>query len=140
STTPAETAAAEPIDDPPGVRSGSHGLRVGPGVRYASSAVMVLPRTIAPADSAARTTAALFSGTRPLNSALPFSVGRPAVSKMSFTPMGMPSRRPTGAPLRRRSSDAVASRLARDSRRVVGSRISLYGRRAPLRRVVDHGA
>src|SRR5207247_299079 len=33
--TPAATAAAEPIDDPPGVRPRSYGLRVGPGVRNA---------------------------------------------------------------------------------------------------------
>ena len=31
-TMPAATAAAEPLDEPPGVRSRSCGLRVGPGV------------------------------------------------------------------------------------------------------------
>jgi hypothetical protein len=30
-TIPAATAAADPIDDPPGVREGSCGFRVGPG-------------------------------------------------------------------------------------------------------------
>src|SRR5688500_12834954 len=74
-TTPAATAAADPIDEPPGVRDGSHGLSVGPGVRYASSAVTVFPSTIAPAASADRTAGQLASGTRPANSALPFSVG-----------------------------------------------------------------
>src|SRR5205807_7364722 len=58
-TTRAETAAADPIEEPPGVRDWSHGFRVGPGVRYASSAVTVLPSTMAPALSAARTAAAL---------------------------------------------------------------------------------
>src|SRR5205814_2390928 len=67
--TPAATAAAEPIDDPPGVRSRSYGFRVGPGSRKASSAVIVLPTTIAPAASSARTTADDASGTRPRNSA-----------------------------------------------------------------------
>jgi len=88
--TPAATAAAEPIDDPPGVRARSYGLRVGPGVRNASSAVTVLPMTIAPAASSARTTSDDRAGTRPRKSAEPFSVGMPAVSKMSFTPTGTP--------------------------------------------------
>ncbi len=30
---PVATAAADPLDDPPGVRSGSHGFRVGGGSR-----------------------------------------------------------------------------------------------------------
>src|SRR5581483_1604991 len=69
--TRAATAAADPIDEPPGVREASHGLRVGPGLRYASSAVIVLPSTIAPAASAARTAAASPSGTRPANARQP---------------------------------------------------------------------
>ena len=31
-TKPAATAAAEPLDEPPGVRRGSWGLMVGPGI------------------------------------------------------------------------------------------------------------
>ena len=41
----AATAAAEPLDDPPGVCSSPCGLRVAPGVKLASSAVTVLPKT-----------------------------------------------------------------------------------------------
>ena len=48
-TMPAATAAAEPLDEPPGVRSGSCGLRVLPGVNSASSVVTVLPMITAPA-------------------------------------------------------------------------------------------
>ncbi len=48
------TAAAEPLEEPPGVRAGSCGLRVMFGVRPANSQVMVLPRMTAPA---ARTSA-----------------------------------------------------------------------------------
>ena len=54
-TMPAATAAAEPPLDPPGVRVGSQGLRVGPcssgSVTAASpnSGVLVLPRMIRPA-------------------------------------------------------------------------------------------
>src|SRR5687767_13870299 len=54
-TIPLATAAADPPDDPPGVRVMSHGLRAGPnssdsvyGVRP-SSGVFVLPTTITPA-------------------------------------------------------------------------------------------
>src|SRR5262249_1408760 len=49
-TMPAATAAAEPDDEPPGVRSGSCGLRVLPGWKYANSVVTVLPMITAPAD------------------------------------------------------------------------------------------
>src|SRR5262249_17430960 len=44
---PAATAAAEPEDEPPGVRAESCGLVVGPGTRVANSDVTVLP-AIAP--------------------------------------------------------------------------------------------
>ncbi len=64
-TTPAATAAADPMDEPPDVRDGSHGLSVWPGVMNASSAVTVFPSTIAPAVSAARTAGQVSSGTRP---------------------------------------------------------------------------
>ena len=48
-TIPAATAAAEPDEEPPGVRAGSCGLRVLPGVMEASSVVTVLPMITAPA-------------------------------------------------------------------------------------------
>ena len=54
-TTPAATAAALPPDDPPGEKSGFHGLRVVPSSGlsvmsvWANSGVVVLPTTIAPA-------------------------------------------------------------------------------------------
>ena len=40
---PALTAAAEPLDDPPGVYALFHGLTVGPGWRKANSVVTDLP-------------------------------------------------------------------------------------------------
>src|SRR5258705_12154224 len=64
-TTPAATAAADPMDEPPDVRDGSHGLSVWPGVMNASSAGTGFPSTIAPAASAARTPGHEASGTRP---------------------------------------------------------------------------
>ena len=53
----AATAAAEPEDEPPGVRAGSNGLVVGPGCEPPSSAVTVLPKTTAPACRSAHTAA-----------------------------------------------------------------------------------
>ncbi|CFN82382.1 Uncharacterised protein [Bordetella pertussis] len=53
----APTTAPEPLDEPPGVRSGSNALVVGPGSRNPSAVVTVLPSTIAPASRRARTTA-----------------------------------------------------------------------------------
>src|SRR5713226_406675 len=47
---PVATAAAEPLEDPPGVCSRFHGLRVGGGSKHANCVVTVLPRMIAPAE------------------------------------------------------------------------------------------
>ena len=61
-TIPAATAAAEPPEDPPGVRVGSHGLRVIPFASLAvqgkiiSSGTFVMPIGIAPAARRRRTT------------------------------------------------------------------------------------
>ena len=86
----AATAAAEPLEDPPGVCPGLWGLRVLPGVRPASSAVTVLPMMTAPAARSMATALASRAGARPACSTVPFSVGMSAVSKMSLTPTGTP--------------------------------------------------
>ncbi len=54
----AATAAAEPEEEPPGVCAVFHGLRVGPGSKYANSVVCVLPRMTAPAARSRATAAA----------------------------------------------------------------------------------
>src|SRR5258705_11449374 len=77
-TTPAATAAADPMDEPPDVRDGSHGLSVWPGVMNASSAETVFPSTDGPAASVARTPGPGSSRTPPAVSALPVPVRRPA--------------------------------------------------------------
>ena len=52
---PAATAADEPPDEPPGTRSGSHGLRVTPNAEFsvdepiANSSMFVLPSETSPA-------------------------------------------------------------------------------------------
>ena len=107
-TCPAATAAAEPDDEPPGVRPGAAGLRVGAGCMKASSVVAVLPRISAPAAFSRATTKASSRGTRPASSAVPFSVGIRAVSMMSLTPTGTPCSAPTGRPVARCASSAFA--------------------------------
>ena len=66
-TTPAPTAAAEPLLEPPGVRLGSCGLVVGALVKdAANSVVVVLPRMIAPASRSACTRGGVALGLEPL--------------------------------------------------------------------------
>src|SRR5262245_10891539 len=55
---PHARAAAEPLLDPPGVRSRFHGLRVGGGSKLAYCVVTVLPTNTAPAARRRRTTVA----------------------------------------------------------------------------------
>ena len=67
-TMPAATAAAEPLDEPPGVRAasaGARGLRVMPGLKVANSVDTVLPMITAPASRQAATQAASVSGRCP---------------------------------------------------------------------------
>ena len=68
-TRPAETAAAAPPLDPPGVSSVSHGFRVAPfrsdsvNATVPNSGVFVFPTTTNPASRIRRTTAVSKSGT-----------------------------------------------------------------------------
>src|SRR4029453_3713380 len=73
-TIPAATAAADPLDDPPGVCAGLGGLRVLPGGRGANPVVTVLPMITAPAARSIVTTAASRDGVRPACRTEPFSV------------------------------------------------------------------
>ena len=87
---PAATAAAEPADEPPGVRSHAAGLRVGAGFKNANSVVAVLPITTPPARLITPTSAASTrAGTSECN-AEPYAVGSSVVSIMSFKPIGSP--------------------------------------------------
>src|SRR5258707_12242655 len=61
-TMPSATAAAEPLDEPPGVCAGLCGLAVLPAVKQANSVVTVLPSTTAPAARASATQAASAAG------------------------------------------------------------------------------
>ena len=55
---PAATAAADPLDEPPGVCAGLWGFTVGPGWVVANSVVTVFPKTTAPAARKRETTEA----------------------------------------------------------------------------------
>src|SRR5919108_5004337 len=67
----AATAAADPDDEPPGVRARSCGLRVAPGWKYANSVVTVLPMITAPAARSLATTVASLRVRRPAASGDP---------------------------------------------------------------------
>src|SRR6185312_5087618 len=96
---PAPTAAAEPLDDPPGVRLMSCGLRVAPcGCDIANSVVTVLPMMIAPAARSAATEEESFCERQPSISGEPMLVGMSAVSIMSLIATGMPSMGDAGLP------------------------------------------
>ena len=76
-TVAAPTAAAVPLDEPPGVRAVSCGLRVRAGSPPPKVTVTVLPMTTAPPWRKAWTQAASCSGRWPANNTLPNSVGCP---------------------------------------------------------------
>ena len=59
------TAAAEPLDEPPGVREGSSGWRVSRGTKVANSAVTVLPMMVPPARRVSATGAESVRGRWP---------------------------------------------------------------------------
>ena len=94
----AATAAAEPDDEPPGVCSRFHGLRVGAGSRNANCVVCVLPRMIAPLARSICTDGASCVGRRCAHAFAPAVVGMPSTSKMSLMPTGMPCSGPRSLP------------------------------------------
>ena len=100
---PTATAAADPLDEPPGVCAVFHGLRVPRGSDAANSVVTVLPIITAPASRSARTLAASFSDRQPRKSGEPICVGMSKVSITSLMPIGMPSIGDNGRPARQRS-------------------------------------
>ena len=116
---PAATAAAVPPDEPPGVRLGSHGLRVMPvsselvSPLHPNSGVVVLPMSTAPASRrravAGASTSHGWSGS---TVRLPRRVGQPRVRMRSLIDVGTPSSGPTGSPRCQRTSLAVAEASA----------------------------
>src|SRR3712207_9466246 len=83
----AASAAADPPPEPPGMRSRSHGLRVGPKAEFsveepmANSSMFVLPRMTMPASRSLRVTVASYGG-RPFSRIFePQGVGKPDIGK-----------------------------------------------------------
>ena len=111
-TMAAATAAAEPLDEPPGVRVGSRGWTVGPERPAANSVVTVFPRRMAPPWRSARTQAASRLDCQPSKIGLFIPVGRSAVSMMSLAPNGQPSTGESGRPSRQRVVASSAARRA----------------------------
>src|SRR4051794_12309818 len=93
---PPATAAAEPPDEPPGVRPSSHGLRVGPlsfvNVRLTppNSLDVVSPNGTAPASSRRVTIVAVYDATRSRKTTDASVEGQPLTPVNSFTPSGTP--------------------------------------------------
>ena len=118
---PAATAAAEPPDEPPVIRSRSHGLRTAPKrlivdvAPIPNSCRLSLPRKTAPASRSRRTTSASSVGTRCSKTALAAVVRRPAVSMLSFSAIGMPCSGPRHRPAASSSSARRASASALSS-------------------------
>src|SRR5215217_7667400 len=93
---PPATAAEEPPDEPPGIRSWFQGLRV---TRYAefsveepiaNSSMLVLPRSTVPAVLSRAATVASYGGRQPSRIFDPLVVGTPSVTTTSFSATGMP--------------------------------------------------
>jgi len=125
----AATAAAGPLEEPPGVCSGFHGLRVALGSRNANGLVASLPIGTAPAPRSRATEVASRVGVRVAHVGAPEVVGRPAESKMSFsatgTPWSGPMKRPSRASMSRcTATRAAASRSRRTHAPTVGSTAS----------------
>src|ERR1700704_7191544 len=114
----APPGAAEPEDDPPGVRALSNGLVVAPGWDPPNSAVTVLARMTAPAWRSAQTPALSRLGKFPFIAAQPISVGLSLVSSRSFMPTGMPSIGDSGLPAFQRAALASAAARAAGAFRV----------------------
>src|ERR1043165_4383861 len=92
-TRPAAAAAAGPADDPPDPRDTSHGLRVLPPNHtspIASSPVVSLASSTAPASRIRSTAVASMGGTRSLYGFAPHVVRMFLVAKRSLIPYGMP--------------------------------------------------
>ena len=108
------TADEDPPPEPPGMRSRSQGLRLGPYAEcsvdepMANSSMLVLPRIGKRAWRSLVTTVASYGGIQPARILLPHVVGRPTVVSTSLTATGTPARTATGSPAARCSSTARA--------------------------------
>src|SRR6266508_106201 len=112
---PAATAAADPPEEPPGTRSVSHGLRVGPKPEFsvdepmANSSMLVLPSTTTPARRSRSTTVASYGGRNSSRIFDPAVVRTPLVTSTSLSASGTPASGPSGSPRSLAASTSAAS-------------------------------
>src|SRR5450755_3759442 len=91
------TAALDPPDDPPGIRSRSQGLRVTPYAEFsvddpiANSSIFVLPRITTSASRSFRTTVESYGCRQPSRIFDPHVVGTPVIVSTSFNASGTPA-------------------------------------------------
>ena len=110
----AETAAAEPPPEPPGMRSRSHGLCVAPYAEcsvdepIANSSMLVLPSGTRPAARIRATTVASYGGIQPSRIFDPAVDGMPSVQSTSLIATGTPASGPSLSPAFRCLSIAAA--------------------------------
>src|SRR5207245_4870901 len=97
---PQATAAAEPLLEPPGVRSMFQGLRVGGGSKLAYWVVTVLPTNTPPTSRSRSTTVASRRAMLLAHKEEPAAVGQSKTSKMSLIPSGIPCSGPRQRPWR----------------------------------------
>ena len=129
---PAATAAPEPEDEPPGLRSNAHGLPVSPPIAdqpdvertdriLAHSERLVVPRMIPPAARSRATSGASVVAGRLARLVAPAVEGRPATSMLSLTRMGTPCSGPRASVVSHaRASSRAVSEMASTLRRAVG--------------------
>ena len=110
-TTPAATAAADPLLEPPARRETSAGLRAGPQGKRASGGMVVCPRTTMPAARNCATHGSSASATEVETSVPLAGAGSPATAWLSLTARGTPSSGRV-SPAARAVSAAAASRRA----------------------------
>ena len=108
------TAAADPPDDPPGVRVKSHGLNVGPYPEFsvdepiANSSILVLPIMTTPALFSLLTTVESYGGSHPCKIFEPAVVGTPFCARTSLSASGIPAIGESFSPFARRASTSFA--------------------------------
>ncbi|QBZ66036.1 hypothetical protein PoMZ_13004 [Pyricularia oryzae] len=129
---PAATAAPDPPELPPGVRRRSYGLRTWPASEdadipsSASSCILALPRTTAPALRRAATVGESTRGRLRARARQPAAVLMPAASKLSLSRTGMQnSGRPVTLPAANWASRASAALRQAGSRAVIALMIGL---------------
>src|SRR5680860_1474108 len=109
---PDDTAAAEPPDEPPGVRSRFQGLRVTPWrgelvkLGIPNSGAVVSPTTTAPAARRRATSAQSCAASSSRYSIDAWVSGRPSAWASYLTPSGTPANGPGSAPVAISASNA----------------------------------